>query len=69
MIFERIKQLAKNKGISIYQLERDNNLSNGSISKWNRVTPSAESLNSVAKSLDTTMDEILNSSEKIQEVK
>lgn len=47
MIYEKIKNLAIDKGVSIYRVERDAGLANGAVSKWGKTanqTPSSESL-------------------------
>lgn len=48
MIYDRIKFVAKEKGISINKLEKSLQLSTGSISKWNQSTPSVSSIIRVA---------------------
>lgn len=37
--FQRIQYLANNKGMSIAELERKLNLSNGSIARWKNLLP------------------------------
>ncbi|HIX01360.1 MAG TPA: helix-turn-helix domain-containing protein [Candidatus Ligilactobacillus excrementigallinarum] len=61
-IFTTIKQLANKKDISIYKIEHDLNLANGSISKWNKSDPTATTLQKVASYLGVTTDFILNQS-------
>lgn len=56
MLYELIKSLCKDKGISIRRLERECGLSYGSVSKWNVSSPSAESLYKVANYLGTSFD-------------
>ena len=58
--FERIEALRKEKKISQGNLEKELGFSNGSISKWNNSTPSAENLNSVAKILKVKIDKLLD---------
>lgn len=59
MIYERIEALCKERGLSIRKLENECGLSNGSISKWRTVSPSAESLYKVAQYLKTTVEELI----------
>lgn len=62
MVYQNIKKVADQKGVSIYRIEKDCNLSNGIIGKWGKVAnqkPSAENLIKVAAYLDTTVEELL----------
>ena len=49
MIYNKIRDICKEKGMSVAAVEKKAGLSHGAISKWNNSTPSAENLNSVAK--------------------
>lgn len=57
--YELIKELVKERHISVAQLERTLNLSNGSISKWAKSKPNTEPLEKVAEYLDTSIDYLL----------
>lgn len=59
MLYNKIKEVAKTKSLSIYRIERDLGFSNGSLRKWNNSTPSATSLKKVANYLNVTSDELL----------
>lgn len=59
MIYDRIKQICEEKGISITQLEKKAGLTNGSISKWNNHVPQADRLQAVAKVLKVKMEKLL----------
>ncbi len=59
MIYEKIKELCKQKGISINQLEKEAGLTNGSISKWNNHMPQADRLKAVADVLKVKMEKLL----------
>ena len=59
MLYDKIKEVAKNRKVSIYRIERDLNFSNGSLRKWNNSNPSATSLKKVADYLNVTLDELL----------
>lgn len=63
-LYEKIKNLANRKKISISRLERENGISSGTITKWDKAMPTAENLHKVAKSLGTTVEELLDSDEK-----
>lgn len=59
MVYENVKKLCDEKGISISQLEKDAGLSNGSIGKWKKFIPKADSLQAVAKVLKVKMEKLL----------
>ena len=59
MIFDKIKELCKARGISVAQVERDAGLSNGAISKWNDASPTVANLQAVAKVLNCSVDDLL----------
>ena len=59
LVFENVKALCDKKGISITQLEKDAGLSTGSINKWKTSSPTAKSLQSVAKVLKVKMEKLL----------
>lgn len=59
MIFDKIERLCKQKNIAIRKVELDCGLSNGSITKWRNVIPSAASLYKVAKYLGVTVEQLL----------
>lgn len=57
--FQKIRSLASEKGLSIAQLERELNLSNGSISRWKNAAPSSKGLVAVADYFDVSVDYLL----------
>ncbi|MBQ8279705.1 MAG: helix-turn-helix transcriptional regulator [Roseburia sp.] len=59
MIYDKIKEVCKAKGLSVTQVEKQANLSTGAISKWNESSPTVENLKAVADVLGTTVDELL----------
>lgn len=63
MFFDKIRALAEEKGISIYKLEKDAELSKGSICKWNENIPSVDKIQRVAKLLGVTIDSLLEDSQ------
>ena len=60
MIYNKIRDICKEEGMSVAAVEKKAGLSNGAISKWNNSTPSAENLNSVAKILKVKIDKLLD---------
>ena len=59
-IYSAIQTVAKNKGVSIYRIEKDLDLTTGRISKWARHDPSAKVLQRVADYLGVTSTYILD---------
>ena len=57
--YDIIKSLAKDRRVSIAEIERKLNLSNGSISKWNTSFPNSEPLQKVASYFDVSVDYLL----------
>ncbi|MGX4645686.1 helix-turn-helix domain-containing protein [Holzapfeliella sp. JNUCC 80] len=61
-----IKRIAEAKNISIYRIEKELKLSNGSISKWNRSMPSADKLVKISILLGTNIEDIFHQYQKLQ---
>lgn len=59
LLFDKIKALAEEKGVSIYRLEKEAELSKSSICKWNDNIPSVDKIRKVAKLLGVTVDSLL----------
>lgn len=53
---ERIKKLAKDHGLSLQQVAEKAGIGVNSIYRWNKVTPSSNSLEKIAKVLNVTPD-------------
>lgn len=53
-LYSVIKDIAKEKHKSIYQIEHDLKMSNGMISKWDKSMPRADALQDVADYLGVT---------------
>lgn len=58
-ILKTIKILCVNKGITLSALEKSLGLGNGSISKWDKATPSGDRLAKVADYFNVTIDYLL----------
>lgn len=63
-IYDKIKEIADEKGVSIYRIERDLNFSNGSISKWKTAVPQSTRLLKVADYLGVSYRVLLNEGEE-----
>jgi len=59
VLYEVVKSICKEKGISIKKLEQKAGLSNGSISKWQRTNPNVFTVKAVADVLEITVDELI----------
>lgn len=59
LLYDKIKEICKQKGISPASIEKKAGLSNGSINKWNTVSPTIKNLKAVADVLGVTVDELV----------
>ena len=55
-IYSKIKHLAKKKGVTIKQLEKDLGLSERNMCKWNESLPRVDTLKKVAEYFDVPVD-------------
>lgn len=60
MIYEKIQDICKEKGISIAELEREAGLTNGTIGKWRTSSPTIKNLQSVAKVLKVKIQKLVS---------
>lgn len=70
-IYDRIKNLADEKGMSVAEVERKSDIGNGIIRRWDKSVPTADKLHKVAQTLGTTYEYLLlgvkdESSEKVK---
>ena len=56
---ERIKELCKERGTCLRQLEIETGLANGSVARWDNSSPSAEKVRRVAEFFGVTCDYII----------
>ena len=59
-IYDKIKAICKEKGMSVRQLEMSAGLKNGAISKWNDSSPTVKSLKAVADVLKVKIDKLIS---------
>lgn len=59
MIADKIKDLCKDRNLSVRELERRAGLGDNSISKWNRSSPTLSSLAKVASVLEVSVPELI----------
>ena len=63
MLFEKVKALCKERGISIAALEAETDIGNGTIGRWRESSPKVSTLKKVANYLGCSIDELLTDSE------
>jgi transcriptional regulator with XRE-family HTH domain len=61
-LLEIIQNLCKEKGISIFKLEKDLNFGNGTIYKWDKSSPAIDKLKKVADYFEVSIDYLIASS-------
>lgn len=59
LVYQKIKLLCEKKNVSIYRLEKDLELSTGSVSKWGVSMPRADTLVKVANYLGVSVEELI----------
>lgn len=57
-MLEKIKELAKKKGVTVMQLEKDCGLRSGAVYHWKDSKPSYDKVMTVAKYLGVTVEEL-----------
>lgn len=62
-IYDKIKKICKEKGLSVTYVEKKAELGNGLISKWNDSVPSVANLKKVASILEVTVDKLIGDEE------
>ncbi len=64
MIYDNVKRVCDEKGISVGKLEKELGMSNGSICKWNENEPGIRKVQKVAKYLGVSIEKLLIESEE-----
>lgn len=64
MLYDNVKKICEEKGISVGKIEKDLQLSNGSICKWNENEPGIRKVQKVADYLGVSIEELLAEDEK-----
>lgn len=60
MIYDKIKEICKERGLSVRSIEIEAGLKNGAISKWNDSSPTVKSLKAVADVLKVKVDKLIS---------
>lgn len=63
MIYEKIKKLAKEKGVTIQQMEQELSLSDRNTCKWNKSLPRLDTLKAVADYFGVSIEYFLEEQE------
>ena len=63
MIYQNIKAIADNAGISIRRIEMDTGITLGSIYHWDEIKPSVDKVAKVARYLNTTVEKLIEENE------
>ncbi len=58
MIYDKIKKICEEKGISVGSVEKQAGLGNGTISKWNKSNPTIDNLQAVANVLKVNVNKL-----------
>ena len=58
-MYQKIKGLCEKKNISVRQLEKESGLSTGSVSKWEKSIPRADTLLKVANYFNVSIEYLL----------
>lgn len=66
-LYEVVKKVAKNRGISISQIEKEAGLARSSICKWKKNSPSIANLKKVADVLGMSTSELIHNAEQEEE--
>lgn len=67
MLFEKISNICKEKGICIAKLEEECGLGNATVRRWNTSTPRLDSIKKVANYLGVSLDDLLTEERGEQE--
>lgn len=59
MIYDKVMHFCKKNNIPLYVFEKECELGNGTISGWKNSNPRIDSLQKVAKRMNTTIDKLL----------
>ena len=60
MIYDKIKEICNEKGVSVSSVEKAAGLGNGAISKWNKSSPTLDNLNAVARVLKVKVNKLID---------
>lgn len=67
MDIEKIKELCKQKGVSINTLETESGIGRNNIARWEKYTPGVDKVKAVADYLGVTVDYLLSDEKQFDE--
>ena len=56
MVYEKVKELCKENGTTVFALEKECGLSNGTIRKWDKASPTLKNIEKVAAYFGKPLD-------------
>ena len=69
MLYDNVKEICLEKGVSVGYVEKQCGLSNGSISKWNENEPGIRKVQKVADFLGVSIEKLLEDGADEKEVR
>ena len=60
LIYDKIKEICNEKGVSVRQIEIEAGLPNATINKWNDSSPTVKNLKAVADVLKVKIDKLVS---------
>ncbi len=60
MIYEKIKELCQERRTTVSAVEKEAKLSNATIRKWNKSSPTVDNLQAVARALNVRVEELIS---------
>lgn len=67
-LYEKIKKMCNEEGISIAHLERETGISNGQIKRWAKSSPSVENLKKVANYFNVSLEFLADDSTEASDI-
>lgn len=64
MLYDNVKRICEEKGLSVGSIEKALNFSNGSICKWNESEPGIRKVQKVADYLGVSIEKLLEDSDE-----
>ena len=59
-MYEKIKRIAKKQGMSVREVERRCGFVNGTLRRWNKISPMVDKVFKVSRVLNVTVDELMD---------
>lgn len=59
-LYEKIKRIAKDKGMSVREVERRCGFAYGTLQRWSKISPMVDKVFKVSRVLNVTVDELMD---------